>query len=663
MKYLSLFSIIIGSISLWGQQPGSTIDFGKYEKKSGPSAIKKNPKTRNYYLIDDPQKLDLLAGKVYSSRIFVGDTTSMSIDGYYVEFKPSQINDPTPDFVYYTDYVTNEDWNLFEKYVLDSMIRKTLGLRISNDWLLPVLDENDDTLPLSDWKINWNLRYQFDKLSIDERYEAGIFFYPEHERFNRQLKIDPRKLRYEYYWIDFQDIITSPVSPDDQHKGPNQAIRSHTDRSKFIIKEVVSIYRDSTLWISDSTSLHFGNIADGLVSHYNHHNYYKDYPVCGISQPQARAYLHWLETTHNQFLKEQNIPYYVEYELPGITLTTHKNTTVEVPSFDLNSWAITNKQYKEFVEYVRDSIALRILGEELSLQDYEKVTYNEFGEEIDEFRWNINWKAKIDWKRKTGGESPGPNPYGVLNVLYYPAYNGDTTLIDKRKLIFEYYYYDHKTASIDPLVQPADDFDCGKYFPDCADKPCKLWQQPIDCFVGCSDFLGKDLDLSYINKRCEATDVFSHIDRSEFIIRDLIAIYPGLDFRWLNKRCDKYCQQGNVYNYETPCEEYDCEMCPQIDDWENTMPEEYDFDTHPDDLVQGLTYYQFRAYWWWWQKERRKVTSGNPVVLDYIPTKKEFENIQQGEMIAHPKETHELPTPTFNYVMKFYKNAYSQTHH
>lgn len=663
MKYLSLLSIIIGTVSLWGQQPGSIIDFGKYEKKLGPPVIKKNPKTRNYHLINDSKKLDLSTGKVQLSRIFVGDTTSMSKDGYYVEFDPSQINDQTPEFVYYTDYVTNEDWSLFEKYILDSTVRKRLGIGIGNEWLLPVIDENGDTLPLSDWKINWDIGYQFNRLSVDERYEAAIFFYPEHERFNRQLKIDPRKLFFEYYWLDFQEINKKSTPADGQKKGENQAIRSHIDKSRFVIREAVSVYRDSTLWISDSTSLHFGNIADGLVSHYNHHNYYKNYPVCGISQPQARAYLHWLETNHNQFLADHSIPYYVEYELPGIVLPTSKNTAVEIPSFDLNSWAITNQAYKVFIEYVRDSIAYKVLGEELYANDYLQETFNEFGEEVYETARLIDWKAKIDWKRKTGGGSHGPNPYGVLDVLYYPAYNGDTNLIDKRKLIFEYYYYDHKTASIGPLVQPAEDFDCKKYFPECTDKPCKLWQQPIDCFVGCSDFLGKDLDLSYVNQRCEATDVFSHTDRSEFIIKDLIAVYPGLDYRWLNKRCDKYCQQGNVYNYETPCEEYDCDMCPQIDDWENTMPEEYDFDTHPDDLVQGITYDQFRAYWWWWQRERRKVTSGNPAVLDYIPTKKEFEKIQKGETVVHPKEILELPTPTFNYVLKFYKTSYSQTHH
>lgn len=663
MKYRSLFSIIISSISLWGQQPGSAIDFGKYEKKSGPSIIKKNPKTRDYHLINDPQKLELSEGKVQLSRIFVGDTTSMSKDGYYVEFDPSQINDPTPDFVYYTDYVTNEDWNLFEKYILDSTIRKRLGTSIGNEWLLPVIDENGDTLPFTEWMINWKIRYQFDRLSVDEHYETAIFFYPEHERFHRQLEIDPRKLFYEYYWLDLHEITKAPISNDGQHKGQNQTIRSHTDRSKFVIKEVVSVYRDSTLWIRDSSSLHFGNIADGLVSHYNHHNYYKDYPVCGISQSQARAYLHWLEANHNQFLIDHGIPYYVEYELPGVILPNSENTTIEIPSFDLNSWAITNKAYKAFVEYVRDSIALTILGEELSLQDYNKVTYNEFGEEIDEFHWDINWKAKIDWNRKTGGEGHGPNRYGVLDVLYYPAYNGDTNLIDKRKLIFDYYYYDHKTASIDPLVQPAEDFDCKKYFPDCADKPCKLWESPIACFKGCRDFLGKDLDLSYINQRCEATDVFAHTDRAEFIIRDQIAIYPGLDYRNLNKRCDKYCQGGILYNYDDPCEEYDCEMCPQIDDWENAIPEEYDFDSHPDDLVQGLTYYQFRAYWWWWRRERRKVTSGNPAILDYIPTKKEFKEIQKGEIVVHPKETHALPTPTFNYVLKFYRITTSSARH
>ncbi len=44
----------------------------------------------------------------------------------------------------------------------------------------------------------------------------------------------------------------------------------------------------------------------------------------------------------------------------------------------------------------------------------------------------------------------------------------------------------------------------------------------------------------------------------------------------------------------------------------------------------------------------------NPAIRDYIPSREEFKKIQKGEIVLHPKETHELPSPVFRYEVKFY---------
>jgi formylglycine-generating enzyme required for sulfatase activity len=660
MKLPILLSLLTLSLGWHAQNPSKDLDFGKYNKKIVPSPVKKSPKQRTYYALDRLKKINLSDAHVHYSKVFKGDTTSMSIGGYYVEFNTDFISSDSAAFTFYSDPVTNEDWNLFEKYCFDSVQRKALGWRGEPDkWLIAGVDENGDKLDKSEWLINWDEDVRYSKLEGDDLYIIEQFRYPEYERFYRDAEVDPRKLYFEYYWIDFASAVKAKPEISTSPKGQNQAIRSHTDRSRFIIREVVPLFRDSTLWVSDSSSLHYGNVEDGLVTHYNHDPYFRQMPVTGINQPQARAYLNWLSWNHNRYLRENGIPLFVEYELPAYELPVLGVPTVEIPAFDLSPWKISNSDYKAFVEYVRDSIALRILSYE-SPSQYLRETLTFSGEETYEEEWPIDWKSKIDWKRKSGGEKEEGKklPYGILEEMHYPAYQADTNLIDKRKLIFEYYYYDHKTAVIGPFRSgDMDKSYCSSMYPDCEEKECIDWGPDIDCYLGSERFLGKDLDMSYVNSKCESNDVFSHQDRSAFIIKDLMNIYPGINYRWFSKRCDLNCQYGDIYDEDNPCRNYDCEMCPQIEDWENLIVEEYDFDSNPNDLVQGITYYQFRAYWWWWNQERRKSKDGNPVIADYMPSEEEFNQLWNGKSVTHPKETHQLPTPTFRYVIKFYSNV------
>lgn len=656
MKTLPLLFLALTFMVGYSQQPGEQIDFGKYNSSTDVPPIKKNPKNREFRLIDETKKLDLSLCKVHHSRVFKGDTTSMSYQGYFVEFIPKRVEKTKPEFAYTTDYVTNEDWNTFEKYCFDSITRLVLGWESGSDiWMIPQYYENGNLLDKSEWKLNWNTKLERSKLEGETLYTIAYNYFPESERINRLRQIDPRKVQYEYYWLDIR-------KPSHSAKVDEEALRSHPEFPTYIIKEVSSLYRDSTAWIKDTSLNYFNNIEDGIVTHYNHDPYFKDMPVSGITQPQARGFLHWMEWNHNVKLEELGIPYYVKYELPTIEEVYNPLPVIEIPSFSLDEWQITNKEYKAFVDYVADSIAHKILAFEIDPLIYLKPTLNEFGEEMYEEELPINWKSKINWKRKTGakgydGEKP---PYGVIADMFYPQYMGaDSTLLDKRKLIFEYYFYDHKTASIEPIREEGEKNHCANYYYDCEDKVCMDWGQDIDCFRGEQRFLGKNLDLSYYNSRCEATDVFSHEDRSQFIVQDKITVYPGLNYLQFNKLSDKYCQWGNVYDYENPCNEYDCEMCPQIDDWETAIPEEYDFDSNPDDLMEGITYYQYRAYWIWYMREFRKEVKGNPVIADYIPSREEFEKLQKGKSIEHPKEVHELPSPAFNYTIKFYKKTFN----
>jgi hypothetical protein len=70
--------------------------------------------------------------------------------------------------------------------------------------------------------------------------------------------------------------------------------------------------------------------------------------------------------------------------------------TVSVSAFFMDETEITNNEYRQFVYWVRDSIARRILAD--NFPDKYAITESKSGEVYDPPR--INWKEKIDWNSK-----------------------------------------------------------------------------------------------------------------------------------------------------------------------------------------------------------------------------------------------------------------------
>lgn len=100
--------------------------------------------------------------------------------------------------------------------------------------------------------------------------------------------------------------------------------------------------------------------------------------------------------------------------------------TVSVKAFYMDDTEISNNEYRQFVEWVRDSVAHKILGHVKSGTD---------GKEY------IDWNAKLDWEKPETTES--------LNEMYYTE--NDRVFgkmeIDIRKLKFSYSYLDYNEAA------------------------------------------------------------------------------------------------------------------------------------------------------------------------------------------------------------------------
>ncbi len=113
-----------------------------------------------------------------------------------------------------------------------------------------------------------------------------------------------------------------------------------------------------------------------------------------------------------------------------------RTKTVSVESFWMDDTEITNNEYRQFVYWVRDSIARKLLGE--TFTDYIISVDNN---DVPLENPVINWQERIDW-----GDSEITM---AIDELYIPeherlAFNKE---IDSRKLIYDYYRVDYKQAA------------------------------------------------------------------------------------------------------------------------------------------------------------------------------------------------------------------------
>jgi len=112
--------------------------------------------------------------------------------------------------------------------------------------------------------------------------------------------------------------------------------------------------------------------------------------------------------------------------------------TITVSAFYMDETEITNNEYRQFVNWVKDSIARTILSE--SKPDVFLTSKNKKTGEVYDPPY-LNWKPKINWKGIT--EMPLLEPmYLPENERYFRKKQ-----IDARKLFYEYFWIDMKAAS------------------------------------------------------------------------------------------------------------------------------------------------------------------------------------------------------------------------
>ena len=180
--------------------------------------------------------------------------------------------------------------------------------------------------------------------------------------------------------------------------------------------------------------------------------------------------------SYNMGPSDQDIPY----------AHTTKAKSVSVQAFYIDDTEISNNEYRQFVYWVKDSIAHRMLFDG-GMEDHGIAT-DAFDQEI--IPALINWETKIKYEEQDVREA--------LNEMYLPEAERfyRRREIDTRKLNFEYYSIDLKTAAIKS----------NRFIPNKA-----------------ADKNGKE----FVNGKGSYTvDGKTGLDRSVFIIKEVTNIYP-----------------------------------------------------------------------------------------------------------------------------------------
>ena len=135
--------------------------------------------------------------------------------------------------------------------------------------------------------LNWDEDIIWDTADFPDEYYTEVMdsmFISLSNSFDGRRLLDTEKLKYRYYWLDIQN-----------------AAKNKGKRADYIKEEVLKIYPDTTVWVKDYNY----SYNDPMHQDYFYHQAYQDYPVVGVSWPQANAFCNWRTQKKNNYLRSK----------------------------------------------------------------------------------------------------------------------------------------------------------------------------------------------------------------------------------------------------------------------------------------------------------------------------------------------------------------------
>jgi formylglycine-generating enzyme required for sulfatase activity len=209
--------------------------------------------------------------------------------------------------------ITNNEYRQFVYWVRDSIARQLLSESVPEF----LISEGKKGAIIENPRLNWAEPIEWKNPDYQSVLEE--MYIPENERFYGRKELDTRKLRFEYYWVDYKQAAkransynfetqsyTGQVTDASGNKAPIQ------NRSSFLMRESTPVYPDTLVWIRDYTF----SYNEPLTEKYFSHVAYDSYPVVGVTWAQAKAFCHWRTKQMNDFQESIKNPGVMDYRLP-----------------------------------------------------------------------------------------------------------------------------------------------------------------------------------------------------------------------------------------------------------------------------------------------------------------------------------------------------------
>lgn len=289
--------------------------------------------------------------------------------------------------------------------------------------------------------------------------------------------------------------------------------------------------------------------------------------------------------------------------------------TVSVQAFYMDQTEITNNEYRQFVYWVRDSIARRTIYLELEEDrdadryiNYRDQYYDEGIMELVEYESSDRFENieifSLNWDRSFSYDDPQLVP--LLSEMYYPSAQRfyKRKEIDTRKLNYKYYWIDIVEAAKRGNINIVrDGYDNQGRKNDMDHRQLRSPEHPFT-----KEPQGQDKDMGQPNKLGQNNAIRGHENRQRFIIDETINVYPDT-LVWV---------RDFTYSFNDPM--------TNMYFWHPA------YDNYP---VVGITWQQARAFNVWRTQLLNSwlQSMGELYVNDFrLPTEAEWERAARGDL-------------------------------
>ncbi|MEA2043603.1 MAG: SUMF1/EgtB/PvdO family nonheme iron enzyme [Bacteroidota bacterium] len=284
-------------------------------------------------------------------------------------------------------------------------------------------------------------------------------------------------------------------------------------------------------------------------------------------EPDPHGMVFIRQGSFNMGINDQDVPF----------ASTAMTKTVSIDPFWMDATEITNSEYKQYVYWVRDSIAKRLLIDEGDYEEYKADIDVDRMAAIDpEYDHDDPETCRLNWEKEVEWDNSEEEYQEALSELFYEYEERfyKQKEVDTRKLIYEYEWVDLKQAA---KRQNRYNFN--------------------------DDFTGGDYKGTVIDDKGNEVPI---TDRSSFIMHGKINVYPDT-LVWM---------QDYTYSYNEPL--------ARMYFWHTA------YNSYP---VVGVNWRQANAFCIWRTQIMRNYQSsqGEPTFQDYrLPTEAEWEYAGRG---------------------------------